>query len=280
MATKQKIYQKVHKLEKAAKGHLANIKKKGGTGYIYPYRNNTFLVEYTFDPKAKVKKTKSTISKSGTRSSAVKKPSRSKAAQQFKMSGTYLLKWKGKIVAGKVYKSNPTNGRLVIVNPNSEKAAKKRMDYLRSLGLKPKFNNGWWTDKYIYVEDSKNVPVYPLDHPVTFPEKKYTKRKNAKDLKPAKYFYDKSRNGKMSDKTKAIRAFFKQYGFTSRDISVTTPYWGKINIVSNNPNVSDSLLLRIGKKFENISRDYATGEILSGGNTFVSIQNSAGKNLY
>ena len=74
---------------------------------------------------------------------------------------------------------------------------------------------------------------------------------------------------------KRIRAELKEAGYKSRDWSVVSDLYG-VNITSKNKDHSLSDLTKAEKisiKFEKIDRCEVSGEILSGGNTYISVMN-------
>jgi hypothetical protein len=67
-----------------------------------------------------------------------------------------------------------------------------------------------------------------------------------------------------------LRAALKKAGFTARQVSVRYPH-STLHVTIRDAHVSLSRIEQIAGQFESVSRDHATGEILSGGNTFVQV---------
>ena len=76
-----------------------------------------------------------------------------------------------------------------------------------------------------------------------------------------------------NDKIKAIREELKKAGFNSRKVSVRKEYSGCSSLIEVKVKTLVSLdeIEKIVKKYETISRDEYTGEVLSGGNTFIKV---------
>lgn len=71
-----------------------------------------------------------------------------------------------------------------------------------------------------------------------------------------------------------IRADLKARGISSRQVSVRADLYSlgsSIRIKIKDPNISIRLVREIAKSHEHIDRDERTGEILGGGNRFVSV---------
>jgi len=66
----------------------------------------------------------------------------------------------------------------------------------------------------------------------------------------------------------SLRNQFKNLGYSSKQISVTSDY-NSINIRVKDQSIDAELIEKMGQQFERIRRCEATGEILSGGNFFV-----------
>lgn len=70
----------------------------------------------------------------------------------------------------------------------------------------------------------------------------------------------------------AIRATLKTAGYAPRDISVRVRECGystSASVTIKNPEIRRESVERLLSKFESIDRDYATGEILAGGNCYL-----------
>ena len=68
---------------------------------------------------------------------------------------------------------------------------------------------------------------------------------------------------------KQIRKELKaQFGYTAKQVSVRSNY-GSIDIVIKDKTVSFAKIEKVSEKYKSVSRCEVTGEILSGGNTFV-----------
>lgn len=75
----------------------------------------------------------------------------------------------------------------------------------------------------------------------------------------------------------AIRATFKRHGWTARDISVRIDSYSlgsSIDVRVKNPDVPFDVVERIAKGAESVRRCEYSGEILSGGNRYVSVSYS------
>ena len=68
-----------------------------------------------------------------------------------------------------------------------------------------------------------------------------------------------------------LRLALKSAGFNARQVSVRYPH-STLHVTIRDASVSLTKVRTIAGAFESISRDYATGEILCGGNTFVSVE--------
>ena len=82
-----------------------------------------------------------------------------------------------------------------------------------------------------------------------------------------------------TEEAREIRAAYKRRGWSSRMISVRTEYYSMgsaIQVTIKSPEVDETEAERIAKGAERISRCQITGEILSGGNTYVSVDHSEG----
>lgn len=80
-----------------------------------------------------------------------------------------------------------------------------------------------------------------------------------------------------TEEAREIRAAYKRRGWSSRMISVRTDYFSMgsaIHVTIKSPGIDESEAERIAKGAERISRCEITGEILSGGNTYVSVNHS------
>ena len=77
----------------------------------------------------------------------------------------------------------------------------------------------------------------------------------------------------------AIRATLKTAGYAPRDISVRVRdcgYSTSANVTIKNPEIRLESVERLLSKFESIDRDYATGEILAGGNCYLFVDYADG----
>lgn len=72
---------------------------------------------------------------------------------------------------------------------------------------------------------------------------------------------------------KKIRDELKsKLGLTSRQVSVRSPHWGSVDVTIKSADVRISQVEAIANAHENIHRCEASGEILSGANTFVRVE--------
>lgn len=72
-----------------------------------------------------------------------------------------------------------------------------------------------------------------------------------------------------------LRKTLKEHGWNGRKVSVRTEYYSmgsSIHVTVRDPEVPISEIRKIAAGFEDISRDEATGDILSGGNTYVDVR--------
>lgn len=77
----------------------------------------------------------------------------------------------------------------------------------------------------------------------------------------------------------AIRATLKTAGYAPRDISVRVRdcgYSTSASVTIKNPEIRLESVERLLSKFESIDRDYATGEILAGGNCYLFVDYADG----
>lgn len=86
---------------------------------------------------------------------------------------------------------------------------------------------------------------------------------------------DRANNGGSEmgtvDAAKAIREQIKAVGIKARSVSVRADC-SSIRVLVKDPAVSLATVKAIAGQYEKISRDYASGEILCGGNTFVDVE--------
>lgn len=68
-----------------------------------------------------------------------------------------------------------------------------------------------------------------------------------------------------------LRAALKQAGFSARRVTVRERH-STLYVTIRDASVSLTQVKVIAERFESVSRDHATGEILSGGNTFVRVE--------
>lgn len=77
----------------------------------------------------------------------------------------------------------------------------------------------------------------------------------------------------------AIRATLKVEGYAPRDFSVRVRdcgYSTSADVTIKNPEIRRASVERLLSKFERVDRDYATGEILAGGNCYLSVDYERG----
>lgn len=73
--------------------------------------------------------------------------------------------------------------------------------------------------------------------------------------------------------TKEIRKELKsQLGYNSRQVSVSSRYYGSITFTVRDANVDLEKVKQFSYQYESIRRCEVSGDILSGGNTFVDVQ--------
>lgn len=77
-----------------------------------------------------------------------------------------------------------------------------------------------------------------------------------------------------TEQTKAIRQALKTAGVAARAVSVRAD-GSSIRVRINSASVKKALVAGIAMQYESISRDERSGEILCGGNTFVSVDYTA-----
>lgn len=76
------------------------------------------------------------------------------------------------------------------------------------------------------------------------------------------------------ERVKAIRAELKAHGYNSRRIGVTLKYAGYssvINVTIKELAIDKKEIENIADKYKFFERDERTGEILSGGNTYIRV---------
>ena len=76
------------------------------------------------------------------------------------------------------------------------------------------------------------------------------------------------------DATVEIRKLLKERGWNSRKVSVRggrLTYSGEVRVTIKDPAVPYHEVEKLAKGFEKIDRDHLSGEILSGGNTYVDV---------
>lgn len=77
----------------------------------------------------------------------------------------------------------------------------------------------------------------------------------------------------------AIRATLKTEGYAPRDFSVRVRHCGystSADVTIKNPEIRSADVEQLLSKFESIDRDYATGEILAGGNCYLFVDYADG----
>jgi hypothetical protein len=77
-----------------------------------------------------------------------------------------------------------------------------------------------------------------------------------------------------SDHTVCIRQSLRAKGIKQSQVSVRTPHYGSIEIRIHDPSVKKFEVEEVANPHESIRYDHASGEILSGGNTFVNVSYS------
>nr|DAV45700.1 MAG TPA: Large polyvalent protein associated domain 29 [Caudoviricetes sp.] len=77
----------------------------------------------------------------------------------------------------------------------------------------------------------------------------------------------------MTDKERlaAIRKELKEHGYNNRRVSVRFSGYSAIYVTIKELAINKKEIENIAMKYESYSRDERTGEILSGGNTFVFV---------
>lgn len=76
----------------------------------------------------------------------------------------------------------------------------------------------------------------------------------------------------MNSPADNIRAALKTAGFKSRQVTVKMPHYGSVTVTIRDASVRLDAVKAVAMPFERISRCEASGEILSGGNTFVRVE--------
>lgn len=80
----------------------------------------------------------------------------------------------------------------------------------------------------------------------------------------------------------ALVAKIKSLGFNSRQVSVSTERLSldeAFNVTIRDEKVDKAVIKEAVKEFESIDRDHSSGEILSGGNTYVTVRDRVGRLL-
>jgi hypothetical protein len=80
-----------------------------------------------------------------------------------------------------------------------------------------------------------------------------------------------TKHGKVETVADKIRADLKRAGIPHKSVSVRMPHWGSVHVTIRDASISISTIKTIANAYECIRRDDASGEILSGGNTFVDV---------
>lgn len=78
-------------------------------------------------------------------------------------------------------------------------------------------------------------------------------------------------NNTIASPADRLRSALKQAGFTARQVTVRAPH-STLHVTIRDASVSLTRVAEIAGAFECVRRDYATGEILAGGNTFISTE--------
>lgn len=81
---------------------------------------------------------------------------------------------------------------------------------------------------------------------------------------------------KTTDLRTAVRTEIKNLGLSRNDVSVNVDVYA-VRVQAKHENVNLKLVEDTLSKFESYERDEATGEILSGGNTFVLVKDMNGR---
>ena len=76
----------------------------------------------------------------------------------------------------------------------------------------------------------------------------------------------------MSNAAQKIRIDLKAAGFSLRAFSIRSSRTGSVDVEIKDLGIEKGVITQIACAHEHIDRDSATGEILSGGNTFVSVR--------
>ncbi len=75
-----------------------------------------------------------------------------------------------------------------------------------------------------------------------------------------------------AERTAEIRRILKgEHDYTSRDVSVRVTPGHSIRVVMKSAHVDEAIVNEVAHRFETVHRDERTGDILRGGNTFVSV---------
>lgn len=80
-----------------------------------------------------------------------------------------------------------------------------------------------------------------------------------------------------TERAAEIRKTLKEHGWNSRKVSVRSDYFSggsEIRVIIKDPDVDFQTVERVANEHESISRCEITGEILSGGNRYVSVRYS------
>ena len=75
----------------------------------------------------------------------------------------------------------------------------------------------------------------------------------------------------MLDLKELRKEFKEKLGANSRTISVRNPHYSSIVITIKDLTIDKEKVIEIAKKYESVDRCHVTGEVLAGGNTFVSV---------
>jgi hypothetical protein len=75
----------------------------------------------------------------------------------------------------------------------------------------------------------------------------------------------------MSNKANLLRAALKTAGYNRNQVTVAYPH-STLRVTIRDASIPKSAIKAIAGAFEHVDRDYMTGEILCGGNTFVTVE--------
>jgi len=82
----------------------------------------------------------------------------------------------------------------------------------------------------------------------------------------------RTKHGTFETTADRIRAALKAAGYKAKAVTVREPHYGDITVTIRDASIQLGPVKELASSFRNVRHDEATGEILSGGNTFVDVE--------